>query len=242
MRFFDSKLPVITGIGHERDITIADLVADKSLSTPTAVAAFIRTQREQLIQKIEVGQEQLIALTQSILEDTGTSMEFLIQDIFSGFNYIIQRYSFSVRHCTEKMHGCLKSVFDSFRAIERRFINKLSEWHVSIKQIENRVSNLSNQVVSGFFSELEDTRKKIEIAQAKLVSLNPESILNKGYSIVYDEKGNVIRSSEQVNRKDTIRIKLHREKLFQPLKRFRTLKSGEKYERKGKIENRLTEA
>ncbi|MCM8758431.1 MAG: exodeoxyribonuclease VII large subunit [Candidatus Omnitrophica bacterium] len=215
---FDSKLPVITGIGHERDITIADLVADKSLSTPTAVAAFIRTQREQLIQKLQMIQEQLLTLTDSIIEDIKTTIELLIQDIFTGFNNIIQRYSFSIRHCAEKMHSCLKAVFDSFKAIERKFVRKLSESHLSIKRIENHISNLSNQIVNTFGSEIESVEKKIEIAEAKLVSLNPESILSKGYSIVYDEKNRVIKYSQQVKEKDTIKIRLYRGKIISIVK------------------------
>lgn len=211
---FDSRIPVITGIGHERDITIADLVADKSVSTPTAVAAFIRNQREQLIQKLETSQEQLITLTCSIIEDQRVAMELVIEDVFSGFNNILQNYSFSIRHCAEKMHGCLKTVFDSFKTLEGKFMNRLSQWQVSIKQIENRLSVLSHQAINGFGSDIENTKKRIEIAQAKLVSLNPESILSKGYSIVYDDKNNVIKDSKQVNKKDVIRIKLYRGKII----------------------------
>ncbi|MCX7705264.1 MAG: exodeoxyribonuclease VII large subunit [bacterium] len=210
---FDSKLPVITGIGHERDITIADLVADKSLSTPTAVASFIRTQREQIIQKLELVEEQLITLTGTIFDELKDSIELLIQDVFTGFSTIIQKYSFSIRHCAERMHGCLKRVFDSFKTIEKKFMNKLSEWHISIKDIENRISILEHQAIHSFGSEIENIKKRIEIAQAQLYSLNPEAILSKGYSIVYDKENRVIKNSKQVSKKDIIRIKLYKGKI-----------------------------
>lgn len=210
---FESRLPIITGIGHERDTTIADLVADKSLSTPTAVATFIRNQREQLIQNIEILSEQMVSCTDSIFEDTKETMQLMKENLVSGFEDIIERYSFSIRHCAEKMHGCLKGLFDSYRTIETRFINQISLWHISIKQIENFLSILTQKAVNGLSSGIEKSYKFIEIAQAKLVSLNPESILEKGYSIVYDNSGNVVKQSSQVKKKDIIRIKLYKGKI-----------------------------
>ena len=54
-----SRIPVVTGIGHEQDISIADLEADKFCSTPTAVAVFLRTQRETLIRALDTLGESL---------------------------------------------------------------------------------------------------------------------------------------------------------------------------------------
>ncbi len=211
---FDSRIPVITGIGHERDVTIADLVADKSLSTPTAVAAFIRNQREQLIQNIDNFKEQIISDVGDFLVDLKDAVEFLKADIFSGFENIIQRYSFSVRHHAEKMHSCLKTVFDSYRLIERKFINQFSMWQITIKNMENSLSVLIHRTINGFESNIHRLENFIELAQAKIVSSNPESILSKGYSIVYDSENRVVKKSHQVKRGEKIRIKLHEGKIF----------------------------
>jgi len=62
-----SRLPVITGIGHEKDKTIADYVADKNFSTPTATAVFIRTQRENLIAQLEKHSDNLVSITKKII-------------------------------------------------------------------------------------------------------------------------------------------------------------------------------
>ncbi|HPP67360.1 MAG TPA: exodeoxyribonuclease VII large subunit, partial [bacterium] len=72
---FDSRLPVITGIGHEKDISIADFVADKSFSTPTAVASFIRTQREQLIMRLNLIGEQIVSQSGKIIEDFSDTIQ-----------------------------------------------------------------------------------------------------------------------------------------------------------------------
>jgi len=50
---YESKLPVITGIGHQPDITIADYVADVSMETPTAAAVYVSPDKFDLIQKID---------------------------------------------------------------------------------------------------------------------------------------------------------------------------------------------
>ncbi|MCM8814748.1 MAG: exodeoxyribonuclease VII large subunit [Candidatus Omnitrophica bacterium] len=211
---FDSKLPVITGIGHERDITIADLVADRSFSTPTAVAAFIRNQREQLIQNIQMVEDVLISSSESILEDLYDELELLKQNVLAGFENILQKYSFSIRHCAEKMHGCFKKVFDSFKEIERRFVSQVSQWHLLIKQMESSLSIFNQQAVNFFQASIERIRNQVEVLQAKLASLNPESILSKGYSIVYDSQNNLIKKATQVKKDDSIWIKLHKGKII----------------------------
>ncbi|MCM8788448.1 MAG: exodeoxyribonuclease VII large subunit [Candidatus Omnitrophica bacterium] len=216
---FDSKLPVITGIGHERDITIADLVADRSFSTPTAVAAFIRNQREQLIQNLQTTADGLFSSFQSIFDDLKDAMELLRQDVFSGFENILQKYSFSIRHCAEKMHGCFKKVFDSFREIERRFVSHVSQWHLLMKQMENSLAIFNQQAINFFQTGIERMRTQVEVLEAKLASLNPESILSKGYSIVYDSQNNVVKHANQVRKNDSIRIKLHEGKIISIVER-----------------------
>jgi len=231
---FDSRIPIITGIGHERDITIADLVADRSLSTPTAVAAFIRNQREQLIQNFEVLIDRLISLSQEILEDLQDAIEALKQDVFYGFENILQRYAFSIRHCAEKMHGCLKIIFDSYRFLEKKFLNQLSSWHILVKQMENALSLLSHHAVAGFESGINRIKNSIEVAQVRLSSSNPESILERGYSIVYDTNNRVVKESQQVEKGEDIRIKLYKGELISTVKETGLFENGEKDERERK--------
>lgn len=211
---FDSRLPVITGIGHERDITIADLVADRSLSTPTAVAAFIRNQREQLIKNLDAFQEQLILKTQEIVEDVKDILEHLKQDIFSSFYNIVQKYSFSIRHAAEKMHGCLKAVFDSYRIVENRLVDLLSRWQITLKSMENHLSILSQKSIASLGSSFEKIKAFLDVAQTQIMMSNPESILGKGYSIVYNSKEKVVKDSNQVIKGETIKIKLHKGRII----------------------------
>jgi len=219
---FDSRLPVITGIGHERDITIADYVADKSLSTPTAVATFIRDQREQIIQNLLLLQDDIVSLAESIIEDISVIVDTFQQNIFSNFENILQRYSFSIRHCAERMHGRLKLVFDSYRLVERKFAENVSEWYLYIKQLHGHLSVLNQAIIGNFQACLEQFATRIKVAHAHLVSLDPESILKRGYSIVYDENGNVIKDAANTKKGDIINIKPYRGKIISKVEETET--------------------
>ena len=51
---FESKIPIVTGIGHQPDITIADYAADKAMETPTAAAVYIAPDQNEILQNIDI--------------------------------------------------------------------------------------------------------------------------------------------------------------------------------------------
>ncbi|HPO52546.1 MAG TPA: exodeoxyribonuclease VII large subunit [bacterium] len=211
---FDSWLPVITGIGHERDITIADFVADKSFSTPTAVASFIRTQREQLIQNLDLMVDGFISSMEANFEALQETIQSFQQDILSCFESILERYFFSIRHCAERMHGRLNLVFDSYRMIEKKFLSNLSEWHLHTRQMQGSFFEMRQALLHNFQSLLEKLNNRLKVAEARLTSSNPESILSRGYSIVYDDENKIIKDAGKTKQGDRIHIKLHKGKII----------------------------
>jgi len=215
---FDSNLPVLTGIGHEKDVTIADFVADKSFSTPTAVAVFIRTQREQLITNLDLIIDQITSQAESIIDDLRNLVQSYQQNLIFCFENILRMYSFSIRHCAEKMHGCLNLVFESYRNMEQKFLTLFSDWHLTVVNMKHRMGILQEQSLNIFQTKIEQCKKKIDVADTGLKSLNPESILSRGYSIVYDKQKRVIKEAGQVKTNDEISIDLYKGKIISNVK------------------------
>ncbi|MCM8764964.1 MAG: hypothetical protein NC830_06375, partial [Candidatus Omnitrophica bacterium] len=77
----------------------------------------------------------------------------------------------------------------------------------------------NQQAINFFQTGIERMRTQVEVLEAKLASLNPESILSKGYSIVYDSQNNVVKHANQVRKNDSIRIKLHEGKIISIVER-----------------------
>ena len=165
-----SRIPVITGIGHEKDESIADYVADKHLSTPTAVAAFLKTQREDLMRAVDAIREDLEQGLQSIFEERrqliiskGRELEFSIERLFD-------RYRLSLSQSADKLKNLLYNY-------EKILNNGLSQ---------------------------------VERATALLASLNPENVLQRGYSVVFAQGKRVVKESRDVQVGDKISVRLYK--------------------------------
>src|SRR3989344_7227223 len=159
-----SRLPVITGIGHEKDESIADYVADKRLSTPTAVAAFLRTQREELIGDVEAIRESLQEKMQDVLEE--------------------KKHAINTQ--AERLHRGFGRVFEGFATLKQRLLRAHYTYE---KQIEL------------YFA-------RVERVQGMLASLNPENVLQRGYSVVFTAEKKVVKDASQLKLGEQVGVRV----------------------------------
>jgi exodeoxyribonuclease VII large subunit len=165
-----SRIPVITGIGHEKDESIADYAADLWLSTPTAVAAYLTQQREELIRSVD-----------AIWEDVS---EKIVQ-LFEAKNIAIQTDAAALRIATER-------VFERSRYTLTSTVEKL--YYLYEREFQN-------------------AKSRVEKAWVALTSLNPENVLQRGYSVVFNEQGLVLKNARDTSIGDKVFVRLHKGKL-----------------------------
>ena len=153
-------IPVLSGIGHEKDWTVPDFVAFKREKTPTAVAA---------------------SLIQSCL-DYAQAVEGFAADVLAYAEQAISQKQ------------------DALRALENKILrspkNKLGR---EAERLEYRINNLKQSAQN----QLRNKQQKIDLAEAKLGLLNPETILQKGYSIT-TKAGKTVRLASQVQPGDAL--------------------------------------
>lgn len=186
-----SRIPVITGIGHEKDESIADYVADKHLSTPTAVAAFLRAQREEVMRGVDVLWESLGEHMQTLLDEQGQLIQEQRRDLESATQRIFERHRFAVSQSAEKLHRGFGRVFEAFANLRGRLVRARYTYEKAIDLYVSRT----------------------EKAAVALSSLNPENVLQRGYSVAFSEAGSVLKSSGDVHVGDTITVRLYKGKL-----------------------------
>ena len=163
---YNSKLPIVTGIGHEIDFTLSDFAADYRAPTPSAAA-------EESIPDIRETIEKLNLLQQSLI------------------NSISNKY-------------------DSFRQKIKHLKRQVSLLNPANK-IQNQIQhidNLERRLKFLFHTKLIQNRNRVDSLHVTLNTLNPESILKRGYSIVFDEKNKIIKSVENIQEQDKLKIKL----------------------------------
>jgi len=213
-------LPVLTGIGHERDDTITDIVAHTKLKTPTAVAEF-------LIEKVAYFDNQLnefgllvYDMANQRIDNDEYFLEKLTQRIQTGAVELLQNRQehliwakSKVINGTQLLHlkkdRQLKNLKNNIQIIAKSAI------HQELKLNEIRKQRL-HRWLNNYFSR-KDRRLVFLSEKAELV--NPERILERGYAWV-THKGTIIKDSSNLKLGDAIEVKLAKGKVEADVKKL----------------------
>ena len=179
-------LPVITGIGHERDDTVIDMIAHTRVKTPTAAAEFLIHHQEAELDALEEFSARLTGQTTLLLQNETTRLKLLASKIPVLFSTVKAREEM-------RLHRLSASVAN----------NSIQ----SLEQAKSKVALLDKQM--GLLAPLllQNERKRIELMESKLESASPNRILRLGFSITR-VGGKAVRDANEVKEGDEIETTL----------------------------------
>ena len=214
-------LPVITGIGHEKDDTIIDLVAHTRLKTPTAVAEFLIAGVERFavkLSELETGiiqfAREILTEKQNELEEAATNLSYIVKTYISAKNNQLgktgTRMLYSVRHFSmlKVQHSArLKNqILPALKVLFTVKRNEVEQKTVYLKhdiqriflkrkmmadQLNQRIGQLSEKM-------LEREKERLHFNGNTLRLISPANVLKRGYTITLKE-GKIIKSVENLN-------------------------------------------
>jgi exodeoxyribonuclease VII large subunit len=193
---FDSKIPVISAVGHEIDTTIADLVADARASTPTKAGVTAVPDIQEVL-------EQLARLQ----ERAESKVKLLVHNAEQLSDELWIRLTGSVKQVLAKSRIRLYAIDEQIRKIEpHRLLGKKT---VDLNNLKNQTNTAIQKIINKCEMQL--------IAQKNLLEgLNPKSVLQRGYSITTNKKtGLLIRNLKDVQITDYIITELAQENLIE---------------------------
>ena len=209
---FESNIPVLTGIGHEIDTTIADLVADKRAATPSHTAQLLWPERKVLLQDLD---EQEIRLHGG-LKKFFAHKETILQQMHKALTWLspekqVQR----IEERFEHMREMLEQAWEGFVRRQEDKLNLLEKglkagfgpdyWQIRFQV----VSTYEMQLKSNIQKLLSVNESKLDLTEERLSGLDPLKPLARGYSLVKIEKtGKILRHKEEVEPGDKLGIRL----------------------------------
>lgn len=231
----ESEYPVITGIGHETDTTVSDLVADLRAATPTAAAELSVPSRTEVRENIV---SMLSGLRKSVTQKSEDSMrlvEYLLnRTVFPSVEFKIERSRFVLDDTTERLkHWWKWYKRDMSESIEAGMLKSESSFKEKFRSYNDRLSSLSEKLaVEGPAAALpplnerltkwlnfvkvkcgwkhDYLEKELEGKLRALVNLNPAGIMRRGYAICTDrENGEIISGVDQVIVGDSLAVNFH---------------------------------
>lgn len=211
-----AEIPLITGIGHETDFTIADFCADLRCATPTAAAELITTD--------PAGNEEKLGYLSSRLQ---RSMAYLLEDYtlrikratetLSTFDQAFSHHTFTVEHLFSRLHSSMALTVQQktagFSALKSRLLRQSPD--NSIRNYQARLEYLNKNLIDRTDQFIGARQNRLEQNAAVLDTLSPLKTLARGYGIVSkksakaDRSNTIVTSISQVTEKEELEVRLH---------------------------------
>jgi len=211
-----SRIPVISAVGHETDFTICDFVADLRAPTPSAAAEIVIRSQQELRENVAGLYERLRrAMQYKLLYERQALTTLEKNRVFARMEDAIARRQQRVDDLRFRLESLMRS---RLAAAGRRLELGLSRLHQrDLRQhLATRRSRLRAQVealAAAVRHVLMQRRARLEGLAGKLEALSPVAILERGYALIFDMQGTVIKSTEQLSEGDPIRARLARGEL-----------------------------
>jgi exodeoxyribonuclease VII large subunit len=205
-------IPVFTGIGHERDTSVADFVANQGLKTPTAVADFI----------VNINME-----AKTELEEMQSRLEELVLSVFGAERLKLGEFEHSVRNFalrfsstnTEKLIRYEKLLALAARNFSHKKQNSLHSLrsrldratHICFSKQESKLDMAKQKLSVSFTSSIKSQQQRLSLHEQRVTLSDPQEILNRGYALVSMD-GNIIIDSQQLKEGNNVRIHLSKGK------------------------------
>ncbi len=179
-------LPIITGIGHERDESILDMVSHTRVKTPTAAAAFLIDRLDKVMEQITDYESRITHYARHLIENYTLRLSSIAERIPTLFALVRTRSEARL----EQLGVRMKNILDS--RVERE---------------QTRITNLNTQLTVTIGQRLLKEHHRLELLEQRTRSLDPQLLLKRGYSITL-LNGKAVRNAQELKSGDELETRV----------------------------------
>ncbi len=212
----DSQIPVVSAIGHETDVTIADFVADLRAPTPSAAAEMIVCTRQEILDRIEGCRSQAaramhyrVAVLARRLHEQG------IDRAQALLHRSLGRRTQRVDDATERLRTAIRSSIGARERNRRTLEERLRFFDLRprLRRDRERLQTGSSRAAEIMRRQMTERRRRLEALSTTLAQLDPRLVLSRGYAIVLNDQDGIVREAPDAPIGSAVKILLAKDTL-----------------------------
>ena len=211
-----SEIPVISAVGHEVDFTIADFAADVRAATPSAAAEIVVSRKEDFLERVgRLSQRADQSLLHRMRRLRGGVERLAGHQAFLAVRHGVQSGSQRLDELTFRTRASIDRIIQNRKAQLDSLTRQLeaSRPDRQLSQSRTKLAHLSSLLLSAQRARLNRAGRLLARSTAQLEALSPLAVLGRGYSLTWDQAGNLLRDASAVERGDSVRVTLEQGEL-----------------------------
>lgn len=203
---YNSRIPIISGVGHEIDFTISDFVADKRAPTPTGAALMATPDIEEVRRYFKTAKERI----NNSIENKLFTLSQLINKYKSNYilNNPIRLYEMKEQkldNLYDRLNNYIKTLIDNSTHVLDKYKSNfiLNNPKILYENKKDKLDILKTNLNKNINQVILNNVNRLDTLKLKIDLLNPDNILDKGYSIVY-KNGKIVKDANDLKENDKI--------------------------------------
>lgn len=208
---FNSAIPVVSAVGHETDVTIADFVGDLRAPTPSAAAEIVSRNQLELLRQIQHGQQRLEMAMDYYIANRSRRFTQVFHRLQQQHPQLrLARQQAVLERLRQRMNVALENKIKQANQRQQRVSQRLNQQtpQPRIYRAQTRIQQLEYRLAENIRARLSEQRERFGNVVTHLEAVSPLSTLARGYSVTTATDGKVLKQTKQVKAGDVLTTRL----------------------------------
>lgn len=205
-----SRIPIISAVGHEVDFSISDMVADLRAATPSAAAELVSPDRFEYLGRLEQLQRRLSTAMENRLGQHRFHLLQLVKRLRHPKDRLqeaMQRLDMAEQRMQNAMTHKLTGEQQRLTHLQHRLMQQAPDKQTAL--LKQQIQQLQQRMTLAMRQNLNQLKQRLAQQADVLNAVSPLSTLSRGYSILSDQEGSAIKSAQSVKVGDKLNARLH---------------------------------